>query len=331
MITRIAFLKFIILFVSIPFILTGCENDKINIPDTGRKLVINGLITTDTTLNVRISKSYYYNAQSDILFDSINNARVLIFSNSNYLDSLRLVKNYYSDYFFYSSNYWSKNIVPTSGKEYSIVVKGPGYPDASASIMVPNLVKIERLDTSRFLVPPNPNYPDMSNVRFKCQINFTDPIYETNYYLIRVSRYSRFEWWTENLDIRISSQDPIVEQKMALIGDEVYAIAFTDKAINGEKYGLQFIIDANEIGVPFIDNRATGNGKPIPLYKTVVYFRLYSISEEYFWYIKTLNLYNKNFNNPLTEPVLMFSNVKNGYGIFAAAAVSCDSLVFDFQ
>lgn len=331
MITRSAFLNYIVLFAFLLFLLTDCENDKINIPDTGRKLVINGLITTNSLFNVRISKSYFYNAHADVSFDSLNNARVFIYSNNICLDSLHLIKNYFPDRFFYSSNYWSNKILPFSGEEYRIEVKAPGLPDAWASITVPNLVNIESVDTTRFLVEPNPNYPENSNVRFKCRINFSDPGNKVNYYLVRVSRFSRHEWWTENVDIRIISEDPLVEQKLALIGDEVYAIAFTDKVINGEKYGLQFNIDANEIGLPFTDNRVKMDGIPIPLYKTVIYFRLYSISEEYFWYIKTLNLYKKNFSNPLTEPVLMYSNIQNGYGIFAAAAVSSDSLVFDFQ
>jgi len=313
-------------------LLNACQRDKIDIPDTGRKIVINGLVTTDSLLNVNISKSFYYNKMAMVYFDSLNNAKVFFYSNNSCIDSLHLVSvnPFLADInFFYPSNYWSKRILPIPGKEYKIVVKAPGYPDASASITVPNLVKIEKLDTSRFIVAPDPNYPDMSNVRFKCQINFSDPAYETNYYLIRVSKFSIYEWWTETSDIRITSQDPIVEEKLARY-NEIFAIAFSDKVINGKKSNIQFIVDANSIGMPFLDNSPTMDGNPIPIYKTVVYFSLYSISEEYFWYIQTLNLYNKNFGNPLTEPVIIYSNIKDGYGIFAAAAVSSDSLVFNF-
>jgi len=156
-------------------LLSACQRDKIDIPDTGRKIVINGLITTDSLLNVRISKSFYYNSdQAFVEFDSLNNARVTFYSNNTYIDSLHLVSDYRPRDmdFFYHSNYWSNRTIPLPGKEYKIAVKAPGYPEASASITVPNLVKIEKLDTSRILVPPNPNYPDMSNVRFKCQISF---------------------------------------------------------------------------------------------------------------------------------------------------------------
>jgi hypothetical protein len=158
-------------------------------------------------------------------------------------------------------------------------------------------------------------------------VTFTDPPNELNYYLIKVSKITYREWWIEKSDIRINTQDPLVEEKLSDFNG-VYAIAFSDKVINGEKCSLQFIIDANEIGMPFVENSGSSSGVPIAFYKTVVYFKLHSISKEFFRYIETLNLYNKNFGNPLTDPVAVYSNINNGYGIFGAASVSCDSLVF---
>jgi len=321
--------KIIVLCVFSLILTSQCKRDKLDIPDTGRKIVINGLITTDSLLNVRISKSYYYNSDLPFFIDSdnINNVKVLFYSENGLIDSL--VPKYHPNdrYFFYQSNYWSKKVFPQAGKEYQIVVKAPGYPNATANIVVPNLVKIENLDTSRFIVPPDPYYPYLSNVRFKCMVTFTDPPNDLNYYLIRVSKITYREWWIERSDIRIDTQDPLVEQKLSNY-DDVYTIAFSDKVVNGEKYSLQFIIDADEIGMPFWENSGSFDGKPIAFYKTVVYFKLYSISKEFYRYIETLNLYNKNYGNPLTDPVAVYSNINNGYGIFGAASVSCDSLVF---
>ena len=321
--------KAIVLFVFPLILLIQCKRDKLDIPDTGRKLVINGLITTDSLLNLRISKSYYYNSELPFFMDSdnLNNVKVLFYSKSSLIDSL--VPKYHPNnrYFFYQSNYWSKKVFPQAGKDYQIVVKAPGYPDATANIIVPNLVKIENLDTTRIIVARDPYYPGLSNVRFKCMVTFTDPLNELNYYLIRVSKITYREWWIEKSDMSINTQDPLVEEKLSNY-DNVYSIAFSDKVFNGEKCSLQFIIDANEIGMPFWENSGSMDGKPIAFYKTVVYFKLYSISKEFFRYIETLNLYNKNFGNPLTDPVAVYSNINNGYGIFGAAAVSCDSLVF---
>ena len=51
-------MKHIILPI-IPLLLFISCNDELGIPDTGRKIVINGLITTDSLLNVSIGKSAY--------------------------------------------------------------------------------------------------------------------------------------------------------------------------------------------------------------------------------------------------------------------------------
>jgi hypothetical protein len=329
-ITNLRHLYYIIPFGLLLILLTACQNDNLDIPDTGRKIVINGLITTDSLLNVRIGKSAYYNENTYVQYCDLDNAQAYFYLNSLCIDSLHFVSSLdYSDLiFFYPSNYWSRNVFPLPGREYKVVAKAPGLPDATASTTVPDLIRIDGLDTTRILVAPNPYYPDLSNVRMICKINFTDPGNEINYYLVTVCKISQY-WYTVISNIRIDTQDPIVEEKLANVNG-VYAIAFPDKVINGKKCSLQFSIDANEIGMPFVDDRPRSDGIPYLDHKKVVYFRLYSITEGYYRYIQTLNLYKKNYGNPLTEPVMIYSNINGGYGIFTAAAVSSDSLVFHY-
>jgi hypothetical protein len=323
-------MKYFVLFFLFLIQLTACKKDKLDIPDTGRKLVINGLITTDSLLNIRLDKSAYYNEIAYVQMSELDNAKVLFYLNSICIDSFHFVHNYlYSDLdFFYPSNYWSRSILPLPGEKYTVMAKVPGFPNATASTTVPEMVRIERLDTTRILVARNPYYPDMSNVVMSCNINFTDPGNETNYYMISVTKGPQLGFNAPF--IRLDVQDPIVEEKMSNVNG-VYAIAFSDKAINGEKYSVKISIDANEIGMPFRDDRPRTDGIPDTTYhKKVVYFRLYSITQDYYKYIQTLNMYKKNYGNPLTEPVMIYSNITGGYGIFAAAAVSSDSIVFNY-
>jgi hypothetical protein len=62
----------------------------------------------------------------------------------------------------------------------------------------------------------------------------------------------------------------------------------------------------------------------------IVYLRLYNITEEYYQYIQTLNLFLKNYKNPLAEPTQVFSNINGGYGILGGAGVSTDSVIFRY-
>ncbi len=327
----ILFCLFLILFIS-------CAKDNITIPDTGRKITINGLITTDKLLNISISKSAYLTDESSseqVSLYSIDNAQVLIYQNNNVIDSLYFNEpsfdiSFYLNLYQYG-NYVSKYLFPIMGKEYKVIAKVTGMPEASSITTIPDLVKIEHVDTSRIIVA---NQFSKTNLCLKCNIEFTDPANETNYYLFNIYKNYKESGSMNSDNMGFLCNDPIVEEKLighegnALSGDPIRGIAFTDKIINGQKSDLTVTISCTDIGLPFwIDDpnyNADGN------HRKIIYFRLYSITEEYFKYIQTLNKYNKDYDNPLADPVLVYSNVTGGYGIFAGAAVSGDSIVFTY-
>jgi Domain of unknown function (DUF4249) len=329
--------EYLVLFGCLLFLLTACQDDKLDIPDTSRKITINGLITTDKLLNVRISKSAYLTDESSseqVSLYSIDNAQVLIYQNNNVIDSLYFNEPLF-DFSFYDNlyqngNYVSKYIFPITGKEYKVIAKVPGMPEASSITTIPDLVRIERVDTSRIIVAEqNP-----SNVRLICNIEFIDPANETNYYLFNIYKNYKESGSMNSDNMGFLCNDPIVEEKLightgsALSGDPIRGIAFTDKIINGQISDLTVTISCTDIGLPFWidDPNYNGDGN----HRKVIYFRLYSITEEYFKYIQTLNKYNKDYDNPLAKPELVYSNVTGGYGIFAGAAVSSDSIVFTY-
>lgn len=318
--------KYFVLLLLLLIHFTACKKDKLDIPDTGRKIVVNGLITTDRLLNLRITTSAYYYSSVWIDQLDLDNAKAYFYQGNSCIDSLHLVSRQpYMGNLFYPSNYRSKSLFPDPGKEYSVIVKAPGYPDATASTVIPERVQINKLDTSRIIVGPDPYHPYLKNVLFLCNINFSDPANETNYYMFSVSR----NYYLGQTGFYFYTQDPIVEEKLGNEANEPYAIAFSDKAINGRNYNLRISVYGVDFGMPFLDDRGTTDGVPDSTdHKKVISFRLYSITEDYYKYIQTFNQYKKNYGNPLTEPVMIYSNISGGYGIFGAAAVSTDSLVF---
>ncbi len=64
------------------------------------------------------------------------------------------------------------------------------------------------------------------------------------------------------------------------------------------------------------------NGKPVQLM-----VRLANLSENYIRFLKSSQQFYANQDNPFTEPVEVYSNIENGYGIFALAARSYGSIV----
>jgi hypothetical protein len=53
---------------------------------------------------------------------------------------------------------------------------------------------------------------------------------------------------------------------------------------------------------------------------------LLHINNDYFKYIKSLNSYENAVDNPFAEPVNLFSNAKNGYGLFTTYGIAVDSI-----
>jgi hypothetical protein len=255
--------------------------------------------------------------------DIINNAQVYIYDEDSYIDSLTFQNRQYNPANYQISlNYIASFLQPSSGKEYKITVKAPGFPDAYATTKIPNLVKIEKVDTAKVILEGTFQEGE-SNILLQSNIEFTDPANEKNYYLVYVyvKHDDQGSW-----NIPFVCTDPNVEEHLNS-GTISFGVAFSDKNINGKKYKLPITLNGNEIGWPF--RKEFPPDYPFPVeYKTSIYFRLYSITEEYFKYIQTLNLFLKNYTNPLAEPTQMYSNITGGYGIFAGAAVSSDSIIY---
>jgi hypothetical protein len=315
----------------------GCQKLKMDIPDSGRKLAINGIIASDEFLNLRITESQYitnFESENDFSIYDLRGAEVLFFQKDVRVDSLQHVPGEDVGQFmewwhiFSNSNYRSKSIMPGPGEEYKVVVKFSGLPDASATTVIPDLVKIESVDTSRITLAPGTYYE--SSLGLRCKINFSDPGNQSNFYLFRGYFNTYYQWesgatYHQSQNLVFTSEDPIIEENIYGVNG-LMAFIFSDKVINGQTYNLDITIKGESIGNPLYP----GVYSSIKEYRKAIYFKLYSITEEYFKYLKTLYEYSQTYGNPLAEPVLVNSNVTGGYGMFTGAAVSADSIVFQY-
>ena len=54
--------------------------------------------------------------------------------------------------------------------------------------------------------------------------------------------------------------------------------------------------------------------------------KLLHINKDYYNYIRSLNTYENAADNPFAEPVNLYTNVNNGYGLFTTYARAVDSI-----
>jgi hypothetical protein len=62
---------------------------------------------------------------------------------------------------------------------------------------------------------------------------------------------------------------------------------------------------------------------------TIIVVSLMSLSEDYFKYKLSLEKYQETAGDPFAQPVQVYSNVENGFGIFGGYSVYRDSLFFE--
>ena len=322
------------ILISVLFLIS-CQKENVGFHDE-RKIVINGLIDSDNSLAVNVSGSLSITDTAKMVFENgLFNSKVYMYESNNYVDTLcNLAYKQYIDYitnvrqveysefiqFLYIrdlQNFRAENIQPKPGKEYKVVVKTPGYPDAFATTQIPDMVKIDHWDTTHFFVQG----ADELKHKIAYNVEFLDPKENKNYYVFYIYFSSDFETpylWADG----VTHSCPYTEEEINH-GTMNLGIAFSDKSINGNKCRISGNIDVGSIGFPFYDDHSHYKH-----FRSVVYFKLYSVTEGYFKYIQTLNLHLKNLASPIAEPVQVYSNVQGGYGVFEGAAVSTDSLVF---
>ena len=92
---------------------------------------------------------------------------------------------------------------------------------------------------------------------------------------------------------------------------------FTDLLFNGQNKTLEIKIPPLKKDYVFNENGKLNSEKTLSL---TLY--LHNISKSYYYYRTSLELYVDASRNPFAQPVQVFSNINNGFGIFAGAQIS---------
>jgi len=297
----------------------GCEKE-IKIKDKSFKpqLVANCIIDTDNMFSVLVCQSTRI---TDTAVTLVGNATVELWLGNIFLENLP-----------YSGDGYYKSSInkPIPGKAYQLKLSAPGFTDIIAFDTIPKPVEVN--DATYIFNFKSDGNEDSNADMF---IEFTDPVNEKNYYeLIFYTKKVTYDSWDLNDTVTIiqnynefTTDDPILKAE----GDMAYkptSIFFSDELFNGKSQKMVFNIytygGGFYYGVTDFDHGADKIAE------------LRSISFSYYQYLKkwTRHLYNQGINLSIGdsqelrdflftgEPVNMYSNVQNGYGIFAGYSKS---------
>jgi len=295
----------------------ACESVLfIELEESDRLIVVNGAISNDSIVSLQVSRTRHILDNAPLV--PLENAEVKLYRGSSMLERLTYTGN---------AEYRSVEFKPYAGVEYAIEVESPGYPVVTSMCMIPEPVRIAALDTFTSVVDLCTPYYQQTMKTMQIDLTVDDPPGVENYYMVDVegdlsytewydttvmyidSLYHKGEWhyyvndstyqltnivrYTDR--ISVGSTDLIVE---AITSD---GILFSDQLIDGKKYSVRF--------KTMTSNLASADS-------ALVSFRLHSISESYYRYLKTRQKHYETRDNYLAVPVIVYSNIESGTGFF---------------
>ncbi len=321
--------KIIFLLILSISVISCMEVLEIELEPEDKKLVMNSLISPDSLIKVNLSKSIN-SLDGDAFIKFIDDAEVKLYENGQFIENLN----------YDSCGYYVSSQKPDLNKEYKVIATHENYPEIEAQTIIPYNVPIENFRveieidsfTETWTDPVTGETFDTTLYEVTgegtAEIVFNDPAKTDDFYMITFTIIKPIYTWDNqgNMYITGYQRAPVWaniegnEENMNYftINQYMQGYFFNDVLFNGEEKTVHAKIDTWSI----FDYNTQG------LPESPFYVHLYSISEELYQYMISYDKYQQNVANPFSEPVNIFSNVKNGLGLFASFYAYTDSLEF---
>lgn len=288
-------MKRIFLYISI-LLTAACEKEvDVEYPDAAGRLTLNCVLTPGDTSRAMLS--------STIAFEELaanpyyKDALILLYEEGALVDTFFICSRAYRESAGDSVWQFCSTYPVMPGREYEVRAFKEGYSAVSGSTRVPQKPRVISIETEE---------DEMWNAPF--EISIEDTSAAENFYVLQLTKQERFEekprvatLTTEDPTIALYSYFGIV--KLPLDPDKGNSAFFTDRYFNGNR--------------KLVKLRATFNSNTIP--ERLV---LYSVSEEYYEYLRTLEINKAVSENPFSEPLRVKSNISNGFGVVGASNVT---------
>ncbi len=279
----------ILFFLLIVAFLFSCVEEVTIDFDHEPKLCINCILNPDSLIKASVTLSH--SLDNSAQFEPINNANIKLYEDDIYKGELT---------FSGSGKYLLKQ-KPESGKDYIIIVEVQGYKSLKASTTVPEKPAIQYTrDTTSIIDKPNVPIFDLKIQLFDKQGNNFYWLYNT--YIVGGIKYGG--------NCKEINAPYVDNFNRYIDSDSQYGfyhflqIRMTDEGYDGQV--LEFTIPDN---IVYLDYKAQ---------------HFLSADEHYDKYIKTtlIKRMSENDDLPFNEPVQIYTNIENGYGIFGSCAIT---------
>jgi hypothetical protein len=307
-----------IFFLSLIFVALLSCTKTMDFDDEGlaQQAVVNGIFSPDAPFTVYLTQS------GSILIDRQTNPPLE--GSMDLFEDGTLIRQFPSQIGHFSAT----DLQLKAGKNYGIVVTSNGK-SINAETTIPYPAEVMSIDTSSIR---NKNGSTTTNYKIKVNDPTGDDYYRivvTNETLVQVKDevdQNTAKYYLTKSQNTITSDDAVFKSVYNNFGDAVVThgpendyFIFPDVYFQGKEYILQFQISTYFNGYIGYGGYG-GSGNTIPAQKRIYdrhVVHVLRLSKELYNYLKYLKLYNYYHDNPFSEPISVYSNVKNGVGIFA--------------
>lgn len=349
-------MKNILLHILVILTFFSCEKElPSELPPFEHKLVVNSVIRPDTAISVFLTENL-----SVLSYENptpVTNAVINLFEDNvligqlgdtiltgenlihvpNYAPMDDLRGFYYLDY------------VPKENSTYRLEIDHPDFPSAKASTIIPKQTANYEVTLSEPKVTVNGENSSgellSGRAEYTATIKINDPI-ESNYYGLAVleeapsqvyeydengefigSYYSypflyEIDFTSDDILFDVIDNPLYTEDKNPGLGDN--GKVFSDELFDGQQYTLQITF---EVTVGAWAYSSIGDEVEIEVAAERFFIELRSLSKDYYQYKHTVALQDAVSSDPFAEPVQIYNNIENGYGIFGGYNVA----LFEFS
>jgi hypothetical protein len=291
----------IMLKVLLVAIIAGCQKDLgVELPYEGKRLVVFGLISADSIVSVKVDGT---GPPTGVFLyaDSVADASVELFEDGVFLETLK-----YTGKGIYRS---PNNFKPVTGKGYSIKVTAPGFPPAeTSSEIIPSRVQLEEY----ILGDTIPSIFTGETAR-RVTFTFIDDAQESDFYnAIIIGQYKGNYTY---LNTFVADRPYEASEDICGFPSEGSQYVLQDVCFNGQPFtfslGVAMVGSVQE--VKGIDKRP---GEQVECDQ--IFLRLRKITKTYRDYLRVAGIENEGFLSAFTIPIREYTNIKGGYGVWAA-------------
>lgn len=281
--------------------LLSCESlikeiDPSFLPETDSKLVVACFISPqDTILSAKVTETKLLIGTTGDIRDDITNATVSLSDGSK---SIRLV---------YSPKLGYYRALPSElpilvGKTYTITVNTPDGRQVNASTTVPNPIAIKEVKIDSTKVNDFQQGNSVTSTEYDVKVIWQDKAGEPNYY----RAISEFVFLYRIVD---SINKKVINAPVSAIVD---LRTTDDKDSDGQLLSLNRAYLPTNIG-----GNIQGQDANLKTRLDKIKVGLFQTDIHYYNYHTSLRRQREN-NNPFAEPVLLYTNIKGGFGCFGA-------------